>query len=150
MARRSLSGRVKGCVPSSVVCGLLPVAMGIESLPSWGQKCSVAMASLGNGYSHRDISSRWGAELPLSISSVTEMYWPYLMQLWIMGWGCLFLDWKGITVYWNTSLLSCGKTDLSDVLCSFCLAGMLSPHLLPQAARVPYRTLLARSVKSCI
>lgn len=116
---------------SSVACGLLPVAMAIESLPSWGWERSIAMSSLGNGYSSGGISSCWGTELPLSISVMIEMYWPYPMQLWITGWGCLFSDWKGIMAYWNTSLLSCGKPDMSGVLCSFCLAGMLFSHLLP-------------------
>ena len=54
MARRFLSCR-GDAMWSSVVCGPRPVAMAIESLPSRGWKRSIAMSSLGNGYSGRHI-----------------------------------------------------------------------------------------------
>lgn len=92
---------------------------------------SSAVSSLGIGCGGRDVFPCWGAGLPLSLSWVIEMYWPYLTWLGIIGWGCLFLAWKSIMAYWNTSLLSCGKTYIPGVVCFFCLAGMLSPHLFP-------------------
>lgn len=143
-------------VMAAVLCGggLLPVAMVIKALPSRGNApllhCSMAVSSLGIAYSSRDIFPCWGAELPLSVSWVIEMCWPYLTRLGIIGWGCLFLAWKGVMAYWNTSLLSCGKAYIPGVVCFFCLSGMVSSHLFPCQSTSTTVDFLVRSIKSCI
>lgn len=134
---------------SSGLCGPLPVAMAIESPPSRGWTCSIAVSFLGNGYSSTDSSSYWGAELPLSTSSVTETYWPYLMPLWIIGWGCLFSYWNGLMAYWSTSLLSWKNRFLVCCVPS-AWQGRFPLTCSHMRAQVPHQTFLDISIKSFI
>lgn len=86
-----------GCGPlwSSAMCGLLLVAMAIESLPSQGWKMLHGDVFAGKWLQRQRCLILLGAELPLSISSVIEMYWPYLVRLWIIGWGWVFFRRQG-------------------------------------------------------
>lgn len=122
MALRLLPCRGEGCCP--LWWWRLLVAMVMRDLP--GQAPLHGCAFPGNRLS---LLGSWAAFAFLS--RVIGMHWPYLMWLGIIGWGWFFLAWKGIMAYWNTSLLSCGKTYIPGVVCFFCLSGLLSPRLFP-------------------
>lgn len=116
--------------------GLLPVAMVIKDLPSQGNAPLLHRCVFPGNWlqQHRHLSllgSRAAFEYPMgdwSVLTLPDAIGDYRIRVFIFSLKAYSFN---IMAYWNTSLLSCGKTGIPGVVCFSCLAGMLSPHLFP-------------------